>query len=1057
MHARTRPWDYLIVTASNERQAEAYQVQLEVRRELGLLSDVRNVLVIPDPGGRRIGSGGSTLYCLMEVLSHQLGRRLARSKPTTWEQVLAQLRILIVHAGGDSRRLPAYSACGKLFIPVPGENDSAVCLSLFDRQWPTYLALPEPTRGRGQVIITSGDVLLRFDPTQVKFKKEGVTGLACYAHPQQASRHGVFCCGQDDEVRLYLQKPSIPEQRDKGAIDAYDQSCLDIGVMHFDAATAVRLLQLFGVRSGKSGRLAFAGKRGRTVLEHGLDFYREICCAMGRQTSPEHHIRSAHESGSKWTATMLGELFGTLSAIPFNVQVLKHCEFLDFGMNRSIIDSGTRLLQEDQGVSHLQACLDINNEIAAAGAIQGSAGWVEGCRIGAPLTLNGSNVVVGIGVEEPLSLPAGACLDVIGGRDERNRKVWFVRCYGVDDTFKEPADEGAIFCGARLLTWLAAVGADEEEVWSAGVAGTDRTIWNARLFPAVTGHGEYRQWLWMFDPARASEGQRQAWRSARRYSLEQILALADHKGFYERRSAIRAEVVRNSLQRAFRPESGLSAREVTALMRRGQSQEVWVAQALKQACRYGESEQGRGTASLVFPRIVHTLGSALIDVCPDAGKPAAQVLSGLDDMLDPTTRRRLRSLGIEPDDRMTVSQWCRRMQQAAFERLEQAIVASGAEEGPAPHSVLRSDEIVWARAPARLDLGGGWTDTPPYSLEWGGCVTNAAVDLNGQPPIQAYVRVIEEPVIRIGSIDLGVRIEVRKFEDLLDYRQATGSFALAKAAMALSGLAPDQRRGIKSLKRALEAFGGGIELTTLAAIPKGSGLGTSSIMGATVVAALGRVMGKQLSQRDLFHSVLRLEQALTTGGGWQDQIGGVVDGVKMIVTEPGMVPDAHIHFLPADILDPSANGGRTLLYYTGITRLAKNILQQVVGRYLNRDREAMTTLRHIGSLARDVMDTFIRKDLERFGCLMDVAWQLNKRLDPNSSNDEIEALFARVQPHIFGGKLLGAGGGGFLLLVCKSPADAAAVREMLERDPPNDRARFFDFRVSTEGLVVTVC
>ena len=103
------------------------------------------------------------------------------------------------------------------------------------------------------------------------------------------------------------------------------------------------------------------------------------------------------------------------------------------------------------------------------------------------------------------------------------------------------------------------------------------------------------------------------------------------------------------------------------------------------------------------------------------------------------------------------------------------------------------------------------------------------------------------------------------------------------------------------------------------------------------------------------------------------------------------------------------------------------------------------------------MDAFIRKDIERFGRLMDVAWQLNKRLDPNSSNDEIEALFARVQAHIHGGKLLGAGGGGFMLMVCKSPEDAAAVRTMLETEPPNDRARFFDFRISTEGLVVTVC
>ena len=196
---------------------------------------------------------------------------------------------------------------------------------------------------------------------------------------------------------------------------------------------------------------------------------------------------------------------------------------------------------------------------------------------------------------------------------------------------------------------------------------------------------------------------------------------------------------------------------------------------------------------------------------------------------------------------------------------------------------------------------------------------------------------------------------------------------------------------------------------------------------------------------------------VTTGGGWQDQIGGAVGGVKMIVAEAGMVPDAHIHCVPADILDPKANGGQTLLYYTGVTRLAKDILQQVVGSYLNRQRATVATLGHIGRVAEDVMDAFIRKDIEKFGYLIDTAWQLNKRLDPNSSNDQIEALFARVQPHIFGAKLLGAGGGGFMLMICKSPADAAAVREVLDAKPLNERSRFFHHSISNEGLVVTAC
>ena len=701
-----------------------------------------------------------------------------------------------------------------------------------------------------------------------------------------------------------------------GAIDAYGQTCLDIGVMHFDAATAARLLKLFGAGRDKTDPAGLGGKRGRALMERGVDFYREICCAMGQAADLDHYVASAQGSGSKWSGGMLAELFKTLSTVPFNVQLLKHCDFLDFGASRAIISSGTRLLQEDRGVTFLQTYLDVNNEMTPGGAVHGSASWVESCRIQSSLQLGGSNVVVGVDIDEPLALPTGACLDVIQGRDERDKAVWFVRCYGIDDTFKEPVGAGAVFCGKDVLTWLDDVGADEADVWDAGVARPDRTIWNAALFPAAKQPNAYRHWLWMLDPGGASEAQHAAWRRADRYSLEQILALADHQGFYQRRRAIRAAVIHASLQKMFRPESGLSARELAYLLGNADDLGAWVAEILRQAHRYARDGSVQETATLAFPRIIHTLGAALTELAQHDGKRVKNALSSVAGGMEPAVRRWLGSLDLEPGKARSSAPWCGRAQEVAFEGLERAIIGSAAETNGVPQSVLRSDEIVWARAPARLDVGGGWTDTPPYSLEWGGCVTNAAVDLNGQPPIQAYVRVIGEPVIRIGSIDLGVRIEIRDFEHLLDYRRATGSFALAKAAMVLSGLSPTAggRTRRTSLKKILDAFGGGIELTTLAAIPKGSGLGTSSIMGAVIVAALARAMGKGLSQRELFHSVLRLEQALTTGGGWQDQIGGVVDGVKMIVTEPGMVPDAHVHYVPADILDPKANGGRTLLY-----------------------------------------------------------------------------------------------------------------------------------------------
>jgi galactokinase/mevalonate kinase-like predicted kinase len=400
------------------------------------------------------------------------------------------------------------------------------------------------------------------------------------------------------------------------------------------------------------------------------------------------------------------------------------------------------------------------------------------------------------------------------------------------------------------------------------------------------------------------------------------------------------------------------------------------------------------------------------------------------------------------------------MHDLAFLNLSQTIVMSRKTEETYPQNTLRRDEIIWGRAPARLDLGGGWTDTPPYALECGGRVINAAVNLNGQPPIHVYARLIDTLEIRITSIDHGVRITVNELEELLDYKEPTSEFALAKAALALSGLAPDRAdwsEEVKTLQDILRHFGGGIELTTLAAIPSGSGLGTSSIMGAVLLSVIHRMLGRDLSLRELFHNVLQLEQELTTGGGWQDQIGGTVEGVKMIDTSPGMVPNPQIHPVLPDLLDPMSNGGQTLLYYTGMRRLAKNILRNVVGNYLDRERSALATLRRLHTHPPLIRETLLNKDMKAFGEAINLAWRLNKEIDPDSSNQAIEEILKTYEPFMYGAKLLGAGGGGFLLVICKSPEDAVEVRRLLVNNPPNPLARFFEYDISHTGLEVTVC
>jgi len=177
----------------------------------------------------------------------------------------------------------------------------------------------------------------------------------------------------------------------------------------------------------------------------------------------------------------------------------------------------------------------------------------------------------------------------------------------------------------------------------------------------------------------------------------------------------------------------------------------------------------------------------------------------------------------------------------------------------------------------------------------------------------------------------------------------------------------------------------------------------------------------------------------------------------MITTEPGLVPDPRIHYVPADVLDPAMNHRQTLLYYTGMRRLARNILRNVVGHYLDRDRSSLDTLRRLHAYPPLAADAMSRKDMQSFGELVDLAWKLNKRIDPDSSNPAVEEILARFRPYMIGAKLLGAGGGGFLLVVCKSAENAANARKDLEANPPNHLARFFEYSINPIGLEVTVC
>jgi len=287
-----------------------------------------------------------------------------------------------------------------------------------------------------------------------------------------------------------------------------------------DAATAAALLA------------AFIPRASQQILEHGLDLYREICCALGRDATLEHYTSSARASGSTWPAELLAQVFPALRAIPFHVQLVPACRFLHFGSTRQLIESGLELAAPSSTM------LLVNSTVSGQGRVSGTHSWVEGCRISSLLELSGQNVIAGVDVDQPLALPCAACLEVLPGRSRGGESVYFVRCYSVRDTFKHSLLEGAQFCGRPLASWLAAAGVPPDEVWPGVEHLAERSLWNARVFPAVREASGFRHWLWMYAPESASAEEFRAYRLADRYSAAEIALLTDQAAFHRRRAEI---------------------------------------------------------------------------------------------------------------------------------------------------------------------------------------------------------------------------------------------------------------------------------------------------------------------------------------------------------------------------------------------------------------------------------------------------------------------------------------------------------------------------------------
>ncbi len=1029
------PFDVVVLTAANAAQARGYAAQLRWRRADDGLPPGTRFLVAADPGGRRVGSFGATLHALARLAGVLAAARRGR-RAACPADLFRGRRILICHSGGDSRRIPAYAAQGKVFLPLPAVLDADRPAAMFDLILANAAKLPAPADGRGQVVILAGDVLLTMDTAALDVSAPGVVGVATPGLPERGARHGVYVvdgpltADRPRPVRDFLQKPDLAAARARGALDASGRLLVDTGILSLDPDTVGRLLALAGLRLVRGAPRAGPGLL--VDLARGacppLDLYEELTMALAPRLTRARYVAAlADRAADPAHVRRLDRLHRALAGTPFTVNIQPACEFFHVGTSRELLANMSLLTRTAQlygfrngrgalnaAGAPLEGVFVLDSLVETARVRAGPGVFLEGCDVAVPLALEGDNVLVGLprAAREPVSLRRGlglVCLPV-------GRTRWVAVLFGMDDDFKgwrgdAAAAGGCGFLNAPVGRWLASHGLAPDDLWAPGMP---QTLWHARLWRPADLPAALRAARWMQAPAGAAPA---AWRRGPRLCMDQLLRRVNHARLIGQRQAIRRQVDLRRLPERLAADDRLAA---DALVRQLQTP-AEAAAAFAQAAAAGTAPG----APLFRARALEL---------------ARRILEA-----HPLPREAVRRQGFAD---------ARALGQAVLDRVAAALAPeSGPAARPRPAAILH-DQVVWVTTPVRLDFAGGWSDTPPFCLERGGNVLNAAITLNGQYPVQVMAKLNRDRCVRLSSIDLGRRCELRDAAEILDHHDPRDWAALPKAALVLAGIAPD--RPGASLARRLDLLGGGLDLTIFSAVPKGSGLGTSSILGAAVLACLLRVRGEPASPERLTALTSVLEQRMRTGGGWQDQVGGIVPGVKLIRTRPGPDQTPGLQWVVFNMAPGGAFGGRLLLYYTGQKRMARDILHNVVRRYLARDAAILRVLDEIKDLPLRMKAELDAQQADAFARSLDRYWHLKQQIDAGATNPRLDAILRAARPWTLGRCLAGAGGGGFVLFVAHDPAAAVALRRRLESRPPNPQARFFDFAVDPTGLQITV-
>jgi D-glycero-alpha-D-manno-heptose-7-phosphate kinase len=327
---------------------------------------------------------------------------------------------------------------------------------------------------------------------------------------------------------------------------------------------------------------------------------------------------------------------------------------------------------------------------------------------------------------------------------------------------------------------------------------------------------------------------------------------------------------------------------------------------------------------------------------------------------------------------------------------------------------------IRAKVPLRISFAGGGTDVLPYPQDHGGCVLSSTIDLYAFASLRARL----DPDYQVLSED-GDAARYARPDDLA----FDGHLDLVKAC--LRNMAPD----------------GGLDLHLFCDAPPGSGLGSSSGLVVAMLAAVAEHNHTPLTPYELARRAYEVERKdLRQAGGLQDQYACTFGGFNFIE----FLGEDRVVVNPLRVAADVQNElhGSLLLCYTGMTRKSGGILRRQVEGVVSGRRESLETLGRIKDLTLDLKEALLTGDLETFAEVLDESWRAKRLLADGITNDRIEELYdVGKGAGAMAGKILGAGGGGYLLLFC--PFDR---RPRVARAMEDAGARVVKFHFEEQGV-----